>query len=421
LGHALISLFSNLDYNHPVLPLALFKPFAAPAAEAHLRLLADLYAESRRAAQPLSRDLVLDIIIHHTIASHTKDDPLPAALDTLRHLQDCGWVRLEVQPDFSQACVLTPRAFQILQILQSSPPSIPQLLITIYDLLKAALLDVDNEARLDEAARLTDQLIDGLKSIQHSADEAGPLPDTIKLRAAIVDAAYKLETRGHAPARHIREQFAALDRLLADITARRAQLAAADSQPSSAAPRLAALLSRLSTLDKKTFAKHTAALIHLSCQPQQSQISNSLVSKSPVSPFVSDEASWLEPSAEEIESARREIQKQLDRPLNPDRIRRLARAFLDGKPEARVSELVAEGKTGLSLVIHLRLHGDGALGYTLEDLPWIETNGLVFRDFMLKNPDYVPPLMENVEEEISQPENLAFAKDNDNGDPVSIF
>ena len=99
-------------------------------------------------------------------------------------------------------------------------------------------------------------------------------------------------------------------------------------------------------------------------------------------------------SPEDIASARRAVAHQLNRPVSPDRVRRLAQTFLRDKPEARVSELVALGQADLPLVIQLRLHGDGALGYTIEEMQWVEINGLVFRDFVLKDPNYIPPIVE---------------------------
>ena len=55
---------------------------AAPEAQAHARILSELYAESRRSPHPLTLDIALDIIISHTIAPHTADDPLPKARET---------------------------------------------------------------------------------------------------------------------------------------------------------------------------------------------------------------------------------------------------------------------------------------------------------------------------------------------------
>ncbi len=78
--------------------------------------------------------------------------------------------------------------------------------------------------------------------------------------------------------------------------------------------------------------------------------------------------------------------------MTADRIRRLAQTFLNGKAFVRAADLVVAGQADLALLIQLRLHSTGAYGYVIEDQPWVELNGLVFRDFLLKNPNYAPPL-----------------------------
>lgn len=372
-------------------PALLFAPLAAPDAATYSRILADLYAESRRAPQPLARDLVLDLIIGHTIASHTADDPLPRARDTLRYLEECGWLRTENQPDFSIACVLTPHTFHLLQLINNDSPSLLELLITIHDLLKAALLDIDNEHRITEAARLTDQLHNRLKELQHNVDANDSLPDLTRLRAAVLDAASKLETRGHAPARYIREQFQSFNRALNDIAARRARSDAARPVDHAAAAQLTAILTRLAAADKKTFAKHADFLIHLYHRPAPpSARPDYPATRPPDDIFVPDDIPLAEPSADEIDSARREIMRQFNRPISRERVRRLAESILHGQPEARAADIVAEGSVDLPLLIQLRLHGDGSLGYRIEDLSWVEVNALGFRDFVLKNMSYVP-------------------------------
>ncbi len=370
-------------------PALLFAPLAAPDAATYSRILADLYAESRRAFQPLARDLVLDIIIGHTIASHTADDPLPRARDTLRYLEECGWLRTENQPDFSIACVLTPHAFHLLQLINNDSPSLLELLVTIHDLLKAALLDIDNEHRLAEAARITDQLHSRLKELQHNVG-AVSFPDTARLRAAVMDAASKLETRGHAPARYIREQFQSFDRVLNDIAARHARSDTARPVDHAAAAQLAAILTRLAAADKKTFAKHAESLVNLYHRPEPKPSREASNLQSPISTFAPDDIPLPEPSADEIDSARREIMRQFNRPVSRERVRRLAESILSGRPEARAADIVAKGSVDLPLLIQLRLHGDGSLGYRIEDLSWVEVNALGFRDFVLKNMSYVP-------------------------------
>jgi hypothetical protein len=381
-----------------VLPVSLFQPFNSPQAEVYQRLLTELYTESCRATQPLSRALVLDLIIAHNPPAN---DPLPAARETLRFLEGCGWLQTKVQPDYQQACTLTPHAFQILSTFsaQFSQFAYPQLLISIHDLLKAALLDVDNGDRLQAATHLTDQFLTQLKSLQHNAPTgSAPLADTTPLRAAIVDAAAKLETRGHAPARYIREQFESLDRLLADIAQRQTVRPSAPVQSSSANPQLESVIKHLVSTDKKSFSKLADSLINLygtsSLQPPNHP--------TPQPAFIPDDSLWPQPTQAEIAAARREIARQLNRPISPNRVRRLAQTFLANKPFVRAADLVVEGKADLALLVQLRYHATSDLGYTIEDQPWLELNGLVFRDFQLKNPNYVELKVESVIEETTE-------------------
>ena len=377
-------------------PVSLFKPFNTPQAEAHLRLLAELYTESRRASQPLSHALVLDLIIaHHPPTA----DPLPTARETLRFLEDCGWLHLKVQPNFQPACTLTPYAFQILSLLQSSSITLAQLLTTISDLLKAALLNVENEERLQAAIQLTDQFLTQLKSIQHNAPTgAAPLADTAPQRAALLEAATQLETRGLAPARYIREQFESLDRLLADIALRQTARPASVTPSAPANPPLVSVLHHLVAADKKTFSKLAATLINLYGQPNHptTELPNHPIS---APAFIPDDPLWPHPTQTEIAAARRDIAHQLNRPISPNRIRRLAQTFLANKPFVRAADLVTAGQADLPLLVQLRFHANNDLGYTIDDQPWVELNGLVFRDFLLKNPNFVEPKVESIVEE----------------------
>jgi hypothetical protein len=364
----------------------LFRPFNTPQAQSYLRLLTDLYTESCRASQPLRRDLVLDLIIRHNPPS---DDPLTPARETLNFLQDSGWLRTEVQPDFKPACTLTPFAFQLLQTLNAAPLSVLDLVTTISDLLKAALLDIENESRLESAVRLTDQLLVQLKSLQHNP-QPGLLPDTARQRAAVLEAAAKLETRGHLPALYIREQFELLDRLLDDVATRQMQSRPAPVQVNEAlAKQLSSVIKNLAGLDKKAFSKQADSLINLygtsalPLKPNEQPAPNT---------FVPDDSVWPQPTQSEVAAARADIARQFNRPISPSRVQRLAQSFLQGKPYVRAADLVLSGQADLALLIQFRLQAEAALGYVLEDQPWVELNGLVFRDFLLKDPSYVAPM-----------------------------
>jgi hypothetical protein len=397
----------------PLFQAEFLKPLTLPNAEVFARILAELYAESRRAAQPLGRDTALDIVITHTLAP-ADDDPLASAQAVLNDLEASGWLRTEVQPDYTPSIALTPRAFQFLQAAQATAPAITELLVTIHDLLKSALMDVDNDARLAAAARLTYQLVDTLKSLQHTTTP-NPLPDTARLRAGILEAASKLEARGPSPARIVRQEFQAVDTLFDDIASRRLKAANTDTQPSALAGSLRAVIAKLATADRKVFIKNTETLITLynvpphtepaaadqvttsQSSPSSSETSTQSVqspreaSNSPASTFTPIDYPLPSHTPADIIAARVRVQQLLNRPVSPDRVQRLARQFIEGKAHARAADLIAEGRADLPLIIQIRLHAEDSLGYSIEEQQWVEINNLVFRDYLIKNPDYIEP------------------------------
>ncbi|MEK7328368.1 MAG: Wadjet anti-phage system protein JetA family protein, partial [Chloroflexota bacterium] len=196
------------------LPASLFHPFTAPGADAYANILADLFAESQRRPQPLSRDLALDIALSHLAKSET----LARARDILNYLERCGWLRSETQSDFTPAYTIPDHAFQLLQtirqIVAGEPPPLAGLMTAIHDLLSAAARGEGRTARLAEAGRLTSQLHAELKKFQHSSDSHPLVTEGIaRLWEGILNTTAKL---GEA-AQPIRENFEAIGRLLRDI------------------------------------------------------------------------------------------------------------------------------------------------------------------------------------------------------------
>jgi hypothetical protein len=379
------------------LPPALFKPLTAPGAKVYASILSDLYAESRRAPHPLSRAVVLDIVIHHTVSASA--DPLASADETLNYLESCGWVRSEIRRDvvaslmperlyaagdgppgrlYTTVYALTPHAFRLLGLVNpdgDAPPSSP--LLAIHDLLQIALRDPDAGPRLGEAARLTAQLQAGLKEQQHN-----PAKDDVTLTPAlyqnIIDAAARLETK-YPQARFIRETFQSFDRLLADMVAHR-PLTPAHPADNALRHKLSSLITSLLSADPDSFTKTAAPLINLFTAGDADTVSPAAES---APPFVPDPASPPAPTAAQIEAARRETARQINRPINRERVSRLAQALLRDKTEVRAAEVAQIGAADLSLLLQLRLYGDGSLGYAVEDGAWVEVNGLGFRDFVL--------------------------------------
>lgn len=361
------------------LPASLFHPFTAPGADAYANILADLFAESQRRPQPLSRDFALDITLSHLAKSET----LARARDTLNYLERCGWLRSETQSDFTPAYTIPDRAFQLLQTIRQiaagEPPPLAGLLTAIHDLLSAAARGEAPETRLAEAGRLTSQLHAELKKLQHnSGSHSLDTEGLARLREGILNATAKL---GES-AQPIRENFEAIDRLLRDIESRQRRLA--ESAQTKSEPASAHLIKILNFLSAGS--EPEASLVNL-YQLELLDAEPLPFPSFPPFPFVPDTTSTPSPSTYEIEAAQRETARQLNRPVSRERVKRLAQSILRDRAEIRTADIPLTGPADLPLLIFLRAYGDGSLGYHVEELEefsWVEAGGVGFRDFLVK-------------------------------------
>ncbi len=376
------------------LPASLFHPFTAPGADAYANILADLFAESQRHPQPLSRDFALDIALSHLAKSET----LARARDILNYLERCGWLHSETQSDFTPAYTIPDHAFQLLQTIRQiatgEPPPLAGMMTTIHDLLSAAARGEGREARLAEAGRLTSQLHAELKKLQHNP--SSPSLDTeelARLHQGILNTTAKL---GEA-ARPIRENFEAIDRLLRDTGSRQRRLA--ESAQTESEPASAHLIKILNFLSAESDPSgREASLINL-YQLELLDAEPLPFPSFPSFPYLPDSATAPSPSASEIEAAQRETARQLNRPVSRERVRRLAQSILRDRAEIRAAEVALTGPAdpsallsvagqALPLLIFLRAYGDGSLGYHVEELEefsWVEAGGVGFRDFLVKS------------------------------------
>lgn len=282
-----------------LIPTELFRPLAAPGAQIYSDILLALFDETQRHQQALSRESAL----HHVVAALANPDALQLTQDAqdqvddetdatlarasaiLRYLIHCGWLRAEMQNDFTQTFILPDYAFRLLRTLAeiAANQALPLqgLICSIHDLLQAAIRDGNVDIRLPEAHRQTQHLVNGLKELSHnigihiervlrqlqaryvldqffssyrseivdrvyhhlqttdhvSRYRPGIIEATAQLErsAQIENAARRLYERGEAPsidlaaqrlieqARQMREQFQELDRLLNAIQTRHSQ------------------------------------------------------------------------------------------------------------------------------------------------------------------------------------------------------
>ncbi len=457
-----------------IIPPRFFQPLAAPGAPIYAEILLALLAEAQRQPEPLSRDLAINVI-YPLLADPTRldlthdADEAPTALETaapadkvqaqsaavLRYLERCGWLRAETQADFTQTFILPEYAFRLLQALSeiaaSQPPPLAGLICAIHDLMQAALTDGNAEVRLPEAQRQTEQLINGLKELQHNIGlhinqvlRDLPARDVLEAffstyQTEIVDRAYhQLRTTDHisrfrpgvlaaagqlersgslaaaahaeplpseAPAspalrllrqlRFVREQFEDLDGRLQAIDTRHSRYVSAAVRAvelqleahSTTSGQLALILSSL--LHDQTDERWESAEPLIQLHRLELTTPESLAPPTRAAqPFVAGPEPDNAFSEAELALARAATLQQLNRAVSREKIRRLAHSLLHDRLEARATELALANADDLPLLIYLRAYGDGTLGYRVEALDeWVERGEFAFRDFRLVRVD----------------------------------
>src|SRR5262245_25289585 len=182
-----------------VIPPNLFRPLSAPGAAVYARALFTLFAETRRHQQPLSRDLALSLVaeilsdpealaaaseieegIEGEVDESSGEGGVGASDDELDRIQSrggallraltrYGWLRVEMQSDFSQTYILPDYAFRLLEALElialNDPPPLRGMVCAIHDLLEAAAREGNEHIRVPEAHRQTQRLMNGLKEL----------------------------------------------------------------------------------------------------------------------------------------------------------------------------------------------------------------------------------------------------------------
>ncbi|MCC7360109.1 MAG: hypothetical protein IT317_11560 [Anaerolineales bacterium] len=457
-----------------IIPPRLFQPLAAPGAPVYAEILMALLIEAQRQPEPLSRDLAINVIYPLLVdpgrldltqdaaeAPATPEAAEPAdriqeqATAVLRYLERCGWLRVETQADFTQTYILPDYAFRLLQALGeiavSQPPPLAGLICAIHDLMQAALAEGNADVRLPEAQRQTEQLINGLKELQHNIglhinQVLRELPAREVLEAffstyqtEIVDRAYhQLRTTDHvsrfrpgvlaaaeqlehwgplsaaaqtasapgeaatSPAlrlvrqlRFVREQFEGLDSRLQAIDTRHSRYVSAAVRAvelqleahSTTSGQLALILTRL--LHDQTDAVWESAEPLMQLHRLELSTPESLAAPTRAAQMFAAEPEPDNTITEaELTLARTATLQQLNRAVSREKIRRLAHSLLHNRPEARATELALANAVDLPLLIYLRAYGDGTLGYRVEALDeWVEQGEFAFRDFRLMRVD----------------------------------
>jgi|GEM_PF-774969 len=169
------------------LPSTLFSPLAAPEAVLYSEVLLVLFQETQRHQEPLSRELCVTLVVdviedQHGLellayldeghnGSETSDVRSKAA-DVLRYLTRCGWLREEIQGDFTIAFIIPDYAFRVLSVFHElatdSKQPLQGIICAIHDLLQAAVRQGNTAVRIPQVYQETMRLLNGLKELQHN-------------------------------------------------------------------------------------------------------------------------------------------------------------------------------------------------------------------------------------------------------------
>jgi hypothetical protein len=439
------------------IPVTLFQPLAAPGAPVYAEILLSLLAESQRQPEPLSRELAINVIyplladparleaVKHagaenpvplTEAADHADNTQLRATAVLRYLEHCGWLRSETQPDFSYSYILPDYAFRLLRTLSelaaSEPPPLAGLICAIHDLLQAAQAEGNAEVRLPEAQRQTEQLINGLKELQHNIGlhinqvlQQLPARDVLEAlfstyQTEIVDRAYhqlrttdhvsrfrpgvlataaQLERSGSLEAagsfsrqhsgdsasaaalrlatqlRYVREQFEDLDRRLQAIDTRHGRFVSAAVRAVELQLAAHSTTSGQLALILETLLNDPAGEAFELAEPLVQLYRLELPHPESLAPptraaqsFEPEPETEVLLTEEELALARAATLRQLNRAVSRDKIRRLAHDLLRDKDEARATDFELASADDLPLLIYLRVYGDGSLGYRADML-----------------------------------------------------
>ncbi|WP_129630672.1 Wadjet anti-phage system protein JetA family protein [Candidatus Oscillochloris fontis] len=215
------------------------------------------------------------------------------------------------------------------------------------------------------------------------------------LRASGLDPSVEAAAaRLHEQIREIRDQFELLDYLLQAIDVRHSQFVDSAvrtielqlTASTTTSGQLHAILSHLLADSDAELHDDLDARIDLFALSWPDAESLAAPGRT-ATPFVSVPVPIVQPSAQAIAAAQQRTLEQLQRSISRERVRRYAQHLLGAQNEVRVGACAHPDADNLPLLIYLRQYGDGALGYRVEDLPdgaWVETDGIGFRDFMIR-------------------------------------
>ncbi|MBF7081627.1 hypothetical protein IT084_01345 [Desulfallas sp. Bu1-1] len=174
-----------------IIPDKLFSVLASPLKEDYAAILFKIYEQYLLTTFGIEREVLVDIIVDY-IEEKQENDYFGRALDdeiweesldnptgardraafVLRKLESAGWLTVETYSDYKQYVTLNDYAIRILETLdkirQNRQTEYQGFVFATYTLLYSAEADRQGNLALEKAYEQTEQLINGLKSLNHN-------------------------------------------------------------------------------------------------------------------------------------------------------------------------------------------------------------------------------------------------------------
>ncbi|TYO94784.1 Wadjet anti-phage system protein JetA family protein [Desulfallas thermosapovorans] len=174
-----------------VIPEKLFSVLASPLKEDYAAILFKIYEQYLMTTFGIEREVLVDLIVDY-IEEKEENDTFGQALEeeiweesmdnpagargragfVLRKLETTGWLAVETYSDYKQYVTLNDYAIRILETLEkireNRQAEYQGFVFATYTLLHSAEADRQGNLALEKAYEQTEQLINGLKSLNHN-------------------------------------------------------------------------------------------------------------------------------------------------------------------------------------------------------------------------------------------------------------
>lgn len=174
-----------------IVPDKLFSVLASPLKEDYAAILFKIYEQYLLTTFGIDREVLVDIIVDY-IEEKQENDDFSHALDdeiweesldnpggareraafVLRKLESTGWLTVETYSDYKQYVTLNDYAIRILETLdkirQNRQAEYQGFVFATYTLLHSSEAERQGNLALEKAYEQTEQLINGLKSLNHN-------------------------------------------------------------------------------------------------------------------------------------------------------------------------------------------------------------------------------------------------------------